>query len=280
MHYARVILISLLLLIDIRTYSQVLVNYQVYEDSIIGQSNLAVKGETEEERNTASTKLCELLLYLLKQPESYTYPFESVKAMAILSPSDHSFRLFNWNEPKDDGTCKYYCFVQTFNKKTKQTNVFQLHDDARNNKETTFLKKEKIKYPHWYGALYYQIIYNKNKGKKYYTLLGWEANNRETTIKLIDIIQFNKKGEPEFGMPIFPQKMLRIIFEYSNQASMSLKYDEKKKQIIYDHLAPSSPEYEGKFMFYGPDMSYDALVFKKGKWVLIEKVEPENKKKE
>lgn len=278
MNHVWTILISLLLLISIGAYSQAQVNYQVYEDSIIDQSNLAVKGETEKERSDASAKLIQLLIPILKQKDSFTYPFESVKSMAIVGSPDNTFRLFNWNEPQEDGTYKYYCIVQTFNKKTKEARVFQLNDDQRNNNDRLAIEKKKLKYPHWYGALYYQIIYNKSKGNKYYTLLGWEGKDQLTTCKIIEAIKFNKKGEPEFGASVFSKSSSRIIFEYSNQASMSLKYDEKRKQIIYDHLAPSSPEYMSKFMFYGPDMSYDALVFKKGKWVLMEKVEPKNDK--
>jgi hypothetical protein len=59
-----------------------------------------------------------------------------------------------------------------------------------------------------------------------------------------------------------------MMFEYATEVSMSLKYNEERKQIIYSHLAPNSidPTLEGQFQYYGPDGSFDALTLKKGKW--------------
>ena len=42
--------------------------------------------------------------------------------------------------------------------------------------------------------------------------------------------------------------------------------DKNGKRILFDHLAPTDPKYEGYFMFYGPDASCDALVLKKEEW--------------
>jgi len=47
---------------------------------------------------------------------------------------------------------------------------------------------------------------------------------------------------------------------------MTLKYDEGKEMIIYDHLSPSEPKYEGQYEFYGPDFSYDGLKYENGIW--------------
>ena len=46
---------------------------------------------------------------------------------------------------------------------------------------------------------------------------------------------------------------------------MMLRYDDKLKMIVFDHLSPSKPSYEGKYQYYGPDFSYDGLIFEKGK---------------
>jgi hypothetical protein len=60
----------------------------------------------------------------------------------------------------------------------------------------------------------------------------------------------------------------RLIYEYANDVSMALNYDDKEKMIIMDHLAPEDSRFEGQYQFYGPDFSYDALIFKKGLWRL------------
>ena len=55
---------------------------------------------------------------------------------------------------------------------------------------------------------------------------------------------------------------------------MSLKYEEGKDMIVFDHLAPSSKEMENNFSVYGPDGSYDALsVLKGGHWLYMSDVD-------
>ena len=62
----------------------------------------------------------------------------------------------------------------------------------------------------------------------------------------------------------------RVIFTYDAQISMTLRYDDKIKGIVFDHLIkikndPTEP--------YGPDGTYDALKIKKGKWLLVNDVD-------
>jgi hypothetical protein len=282
----RIILFSLIFT-DISLLAQD--NFKVFQDSIIEISDLAVKGESIEKRSRASKQLEKLLERILKLKDSYDYPFDSVKSIAILKSPDQAFKLFNWNELQDNGTYKYYCLIQTHDKKTNETKVFTLNDNQRKT-ERAIITKSNLRYPNWYGAHYYQIIYSKYKKQKSYTLLGWEGRDGLSTCKVIDILYFDKNNEPVFGLPVLPAynegktydkniKLSRIIFEYSNQLSMSLRYIDELKMIVYDYLAPPSTEYEGKYAYYGPDMSYDALRFKKGKWVLIEDIQPKNEGK-
>ena len=58
---------------------------------------------------------------------------------------------------------------------------------------------------------------------------------------------------------------------------MTIQYEEKAKRFVFDHLAPSKPIYQNQFEYYGPDFSYDALEYRKGKWVLVENVDVRNK---
>ncbi|NJK97401.1 MAG: hypothetical protein HC905_23045 [Bacteroidales bacterium] len=55
---------------------------------------------------------------------------------------------------------------------------------------------------------------------------------------------------------------------------MMLNYDEMLKSIVFDHLAPSESRYTGQYEFYGPDFSFDGLIFKENQWVLVEDVKP------
>ena len=50
---------------------------------------------------------------------------------------------------------------------------------------------------------------------------------------------------------------------------MGLKYDERFKMIVFDHLSPIRPELAGDYKFYGPDFSYDGYKFENGFWVYM-----------
>ena len=117
--------------------------------------------------------------------------------------------------------------------------------------------------------LYYKIILKKTKSKRYYTLLGWDGNDKITRKKIIDVLTLDNNGTPRFGADIFNNQKKypkRIIFEYSANCNMSLRFSTKKDSIVFDHLAPNSPQLEGQFQYYCNDGSYDGFGFKGGKW--------------
>ena len=58
---------------------------------------------------------------------------------------------------------------------------------------------------------------------------------------------------------------------------MSLKFNEKEDKIIFDHLSPIQANQKGLFEFYAPDFTYDAFVWKKGKWRLETNIDARNK---
>ena len=84
-------------------------------------------------------------------------------------------------------------------------------------------------------------------------------------------------------MPVFAgmiqmdlQKLKRVIFEYSSQVVMSMRYDDKLNMIVMDHLAPSEPILTNNYRFYCPDGSFDAFKFEKGVFVLHKDVDARN----
>ena len=142
------------------------------------------------------------------------------------------------------------------------------------------IRDQTVTHENWYGCLYYDIIDVKKRNKTYYTLLGYDPNNQRSSIKLIDALYFTGKF-PNFGYPLFETESglaRRVIFEYSNQASMSLRFDEQRNKIIFDHLSPESPGMKDFREYYVPDMSYDAYEFKNNQWNLIEDIVAINKK--
>ena len=71
--------------------------------------------------------------------------------------------------------------------------------------------------------MYYEIIPIKVNNKIYYTLLGWDGNDINTTKKIIDVLKFTPDSPPTFGANIFNQEEKRIITEYNSRSTISLK---------------------------------------------------------
>jgi hypothetical protein len=239
------------------------------EDSLRQCAPAILKGKDDQQRTAANEKFRALLLSALEQEDSFDYPFDSLKTIAILTSPDKSFRIFNWNMPKKDGTYEYFGYVQTWNKKKKKSEIFTLEDKSAEIKspENQTLGVEK-----WYGAHYYKLIQTKHKKEKFYTLLGIDWNDNYSNKKIIETISFQKNGVPKFGDPILKSEkktMKRVIFEYSETAIMSLRYNEDEGMIVFDHLSPPNESLIGQYQFYGPDFSYDAFKFVKGKWNFI-----------
>jgi hypothetical protein len=245
-----------------------------YEDSlIIAQRNLFKLHKGDANYNT---QFDSLIYRALRLDYSETYPFDSLKEIGIISSPDNLVRIVNWNLPLRDGTHQYFGYIQAFSTKLKKWQLFKLNDCSSTIKNSENYTSDHQK---WFGMLYYKIIPVKHKKKKYYTLLAWDGNDKLTSKKIIDVLTFNADGTPHFGADVFKlekKTVKRVVFEYSAQAVMSLKYNEDKKLIVFDHLAPSQSKLEGQFQYYGPDFSFDALNFSKGKWIYIPDIDARN----
>lgn len=248
-----------------------------YEDSIRALGKIVLSRQEIGERRKANEQIIGLLKKILPSGEAWNYPFDSLGAIGVLGPDDKAFRVFNWEFPLRDGTYEYYGFFQ-FPAKNQHCRVVELSDSRKSIKSP---ERAKLKPENWLGAHYYQLFYKVHKRKKIYFFLGLDWNNKISRKKIIEPFTIDQKGEISFGAPVFvgigPGSQ-RIIFEYSAEVSMSLRYNEKKDLIIFDHLVPRTPELKGQYQFYAPDLSYDALRFKKGKWKLKENIDARNEK--
>ena len=61
-------------------------------------------GKNEKIREEANNGFTKELLEVLQYPNSYNYPFDSLKTISILQPEDKKFKLFNWIIRNDDGS--------------------------------------------------------------------------------------------------------------------------------------------------------------------------------
>ena len=116
--------------------------------------------------------------------------------------------------------------------------------------------------------LLYDFVPFEHQKQGYVLLLGW-SKTRNTNRKAVWVACFHPDGTVTYNHPLLRKGESRsasLTFEYALDASMRLKQDKNGKRILFDHLAPTDPKYEGYFMFYGPDASCDALVLKKEEW--------------
>lgn len=247
------------------------------EDSIQSIFNKIILSKNDNEKLGYNSEIQNIFTKLLNKKNSFEYPFTKLKHVSKLNSDDGLLRVFTWNLPFNNGTYEYFGFIQI---KSKNNNVSLIK--LTDNSDKISLPQEKIlDNTNWYGALYYKILTNNYKNKTYYTLFGWDGNDNFTNKKIIETLIIKRKT-PQFGDPIIKmgdETYNRIIFEYSKQAKMMLRYDEQEELIVFDHLAPSLKKFKGQYMYYGPDLSQDGLQFENGYWILKPNLDLRNENK-
>lgn len=248
-----------------------------YQDSLISMSDAIYRAENDQDRLFANSKFIKTLVSALKTRSSFNYPFDSLKKVTVLKSPDNALRLFSWYVPNDDGSYRFFGTIQMATK-DGSLKMFPLIDGTANIKDLNEVTGNK----NWYGARYYEIVPVKMNGQQpYYILIGWKGNNSKTSKKVIEILSFDRAEQPVFGKAVFdglkgsaPKN--RVVFEYNKLNSMTLTMDKNVKMIVFDHLAPFTPDLEGNFEFYASDLSFDAYRLSSGRLKLVENVELKN----
>jgi len=268
------------------------------EDSLRILASEIRRSDKDSLKSLLNEKYLGLLKRSLDNPSTFTYPFDSLKTIGKLYSPDKTFRIYNWNLPRTNGTNKYFCLIQV--KQKKNIRVIELTDvsDTLNDPEFRILTSGK-----WYGALYYKVLMNKVGNKTCYTLLGWDGCSVQKFQKLIEMLTFDGRGGTVFGARIFRKynkgKNARVIFAYSSQASMTLRYDQqaiptgKKKwnparraydyetrpvwMIIFDQLGALLESQEGEAVYNVPvGESLDGFLFENSGWNYIQGINARN----
>jgi hypothetical protein len=233
------------------------------------------RSEDDALKAESADKLENELAAFFQLSENFNHSFDTLSFLGQLTSEDEKLRLITFNYPLTDGTYKYHCIL-LHRLNESNINVVRLKDQQTDWDRLSF---QTLNPDEWYGALYYKILVNRYKKNTYYTLIGWDGNNSRSNRKVVDVLDLSGT-QPRFGAPIFEkdgQSQHRLIFEYANDANMALNFQEDEKLIVMDHLAPEHPRLKGQFQFYGPEFSYDAIKFKKGKWIFIEDHNAENR---
>jgi len=239
------------------------------QDSLKQLGHTMYNEPNEALRLAANYTFIKTLVHLLKSPDSFDLPFDSLHAIAIKTSPDKQFRIFSWHLKLDDGSYRYYGAIQL-----RTTNGELLLKPLVDKSPLITKPAEAITdNSKWYGAQYYDIVPLKGLAH-HYLLLGWRGNTPEITEKVIEVLQVNGH-EITFGKPLFNGRDVavqtaRMIYRYHAQASMLLKYDKQHNRLLMDHLAPAQPALVGQFKYYGPDMSYDAWKITKDGLQLVE----------
>ncbi len=254
--------------------------FQQAENRLKQLTTHVFKSKDEKQRVDSNKVFFQIMKDVLQYPESFFYPFDSLKNdVSFLMNKDKTFRIITWNFPKNNGTHLYFGFIQHWYKERKDAEaIYRLHalidvsNTLKNSPETYVGSPDK-----WLGMLYYQLI----EGNNYWILLGWDGNEKLIQRKFIDVLYFKKDGTAVFGKDVFkiPKKNpKRIMFQYSTDVVMTLRYEPKKNAIVFSHLSPESddPYLKNQYQFYGPDGSFDAFVKEKDKWKLVEDIDVRN----
>jgi hypothetical protein len=232
--------------------------------------------DTDSKKDSLNALILSKFKKTLEEPASFDYPFGQLRSTGILKSSDELLKIYNWNLFYENGSNKYFGFVQYRKKKRKTHKLYELKDKSAGMQAPELLK---LSAQNWYGCLYYNMVEKKVGRKTIYTLMGWDANDNFSNKKIIDILHIDKNNI-YFGMPVLNYKNQtyhRLIFEYAEQAKMLLQYDKRYDMIIWDHLSAPNSDLKGKHEYYGPDGTQDGLNFKNDEWQYHPNIKPKNR---
>ncbi len=233
---------------------------------------IAQQSDSAFERNDANYLFIRKLVQTLRLESAYAFPFDSLKMISKLESPDQKFKIFSWQVKQEGASYRHFgCILM--NQK-----VFALFPLIDHSDELTPGTDTVVGHKNWFGSAYYQILPKtfKSKGITYYTLIGYDGFEPFSQRKIIDLLWFDKEGQPHFGAPFFllPGGVFtRVIFEYSKDANMQLRWDPEEKKIIAEHLVPRNEENRGLYFDYVPDGSFDGFSFKKGRWTYEDNID-------
>lgn len=245
----------------------------IEEDSLsLELKNLRLKSlsaSADEDKTSLNARFTSTLFKSLEANRNIL--FDSIPNVSVLQDDDKMIKLISWNIVYSNE--RYYYSGILGVKLKKEWTYYVLNDQSE--KAADPLRSLGTARS-WYGMLYYDIIAFGKKNQKAYLLLAWDGNSMHSTKKIIDVLWLDDEGIPRFGKKVFGipyEDQHRVVFEYSKDAVMSLKYEEKNQRVVFDHLSPLQTNLEGMYEFYVPDLSFDALHFKDDKWLLIQNID-------
>jgi outer membrane lipoprotein-sorting protein len=246
------------------------------EDSMKNYSREMIIDKTATQRFSADSVFIRMLVRSLRTPNSFYYPFDSLETVSRIYAPDSSFRIFSWQWTRDDDYFRQRGAIQM---KTADGSLqlYPLLDMS----EFTAAPQDSVRNGNnWIGAIYYGIVMKTFNNKKYYTLLGYDDNNRRSTKKWMEVLSFDERNRPVFGGPFFDTtvgkiatsaSLARYCLEYKKDGRARMNYDKDMDMIVYDHLVSESNEPAKQYTMV-PDGDYQGFKWTNGKWVIVDKI--------
>lgn len=277
----RLIVLSAMLVLGMTQYSHAqiapadLKKLKAKEDTLQLYGQRLIVDTLQESRMIADSFFTRTLVRALQIKNSFYYPFDSLLGISRLYAPDSTFRIFTWNMQYDYMYCRQKGAIQM---RTADGSLKLL--PLRDVSEFTGNAEDSVRSrSNWIGAMYYNIIKTQYNGRNYYTLFGIDFNTALSSKKWMDVMYFNDRKEPVFGVPgIFdyskdsiPQKSRdRFSIEFKKGARVLVNYIPEENMILVDHLVSESDEPNNKWT-YIPDGDNEAFKWENGKWMHIDK---------
>jgi hypothetical protein len=238
-------------------------NPQHLLDEIGFYSDVVVNASDDQHRARSQAALTSAMDSLLALPSSYDITLDSIRWLSVLHGD--GFRIVTWQWKVTEEEYKYGGFIQW------PTRLVMLKDTRpfiNGSEYNTYTANA------WYGALYYQLLPFEREGKKYYVLLGFNAENSTVNIKVADVLDLTGP-DVKFGVPVFvglDEPMTRIMLTYADVSTVHIRYDTELGGIIYDHLQDLPGVGDNGQTMPVSDGSLVGWILKDGNWNYQDKV--------
>jgi len=203
--------------------------------------------------------------------------FDNVRNLGQIDSPDGKVKIINWNLVLRDGSNRYYLYIIRSGGKKEKNTVYKL--TGINSIKP--IKTDQIYSPeNWYGASYYAIQPFKAGKNISYLLLGIDFGSTFITRKIIDVLDFDKKGGICFGLNCFRkgnEKLFRDVLEYSSEGLVSLRV-QSKKLVVFDHLDSYSGGHGEGQDNVGAGLYFDGYSLKRGVWSFVSNINVRNRK--
>jgi hypothetical protein len=251
------------------------IHFETAVDSLARLMLAAAAEENTETKRKLGADFAALFEKTLKQPHSFEHDFDGIPHIGTLASPDGKLKIYTWRIPGRDGRSEYHGIIQR-RRQTENDSVFDVFVLKDCKAEANAPETKTFEFPDWFGCIYYDMAEKHDRNQTIYTLIGFDFNDGISYKKYIDVLTFDQQGSPMFGLPLFIDSRegakKRVIFEYTSQSVMLVRYVRELDKLVFNYLYPIVPEKAGDASYYVPDVTYDGYEYKFGKWLKVKNV--------